>query len=220
MARPRRIWYKGAVYHVMSRGNRRKLIFNNDSDYLRFLRCVKKIQSESGFKIHALCLMPNHFHMIIETGETSLSIIMQKILSIYVEGYNKKYSVTGHLFEGRYKAKLIEDVPYFLESSRYIHLNPVKANMVGSPEKFLYSSYCKYVNSYFPAINNAQKLIISSIWNLTETSRILGFFPKKPHERYRRFVESRVSHREQEQLIQKEFCEDDNWVPWERKKRG
>ena len=137
MARPRRIWYKGAVYHVMSRGNRRKLIFNNDSDYLRFLRCVKKIQSESGFKIHALCLMPNHFHMIIETGETSLSIIMQKILSIYVEGYNKKYSVTGHLFEGRYKAKLIEDVPYFLESSRYIHLNPVKANMVVSPEKFL-----------------------------------------------------------------------------------
>lgn len=129
MARPKRIWYKGAVYHVMSRGNRRKRIFTDDADYIFFLKCINKLKHYYDFKVHTICLMTNHFHMIIETGETTISKIMQELLSAYAEYYNQRYRFQGHLFEGRFRSKLIENEAYFLESSRYIHLNPIKACM-------------------------------------------------------------------------------------------
>ena len=104
MARKKRIWYPGATYHVMSRGNRRTAIFKDVSDHLRFLECVQIIKEKHPFRIHSLCLMTNHFHIAVETQEIELWKIMQKILSIYAEEFNHKYNFTGHVFENRYTA--------------------------------------------------------------------------------------------------------------------
>ena len=109
------------MYHVMSRGNRRTVLFKEKADYLRFLECVEKARKILGFQVHALCLMTNHFHMTIETADTELWKIMQRILHPYSMDFNHKYHFTGHLFESRYTACIIEDDRYFLEVSRYIH---------------------------------------------------------------------------------------------------
>ena len=111
----------------MSRGNRRLAIFRERSDYHEFLECLAMTKETCVFTIHALCLMTNHFHMCIETEDVEIWKIMHRLLLTYAANYNIKYKVTGHLFENRYIGQLIEDDRYFLEVSRYIHLNPVKA---------------------------------------------------------------------------------------------
>ena len=146
MSRKKRIWYPGATYHVMSRGNRRTALFKEQDDYLVFLTYLKRAQELYGFKIHSLCLMTNHFHLALETNDIQLSKIMQKILHPYSMEFNHKYNFTGHVFESRYTACLVENERYFLEVSRYIHLNPVKAQMVRNPIDYKYSSYDLFVS--------------------------------------------------------------------------
>ena len=146
MARKKRVWYPGAVYHVMSRGNRRTAIFKDHSDYIHFLHIIKLISEKHPFTIHSICLMTNHFHLVMETADIELWRIMQKILSIYAEEFNHRYGYNVHLFEGRYISSIIEDDRYFLEVSRYIHLNPVKALMVREPIAYEYSSYGLFVS--------------------------------------------------------------------------
>ena len=218
MSRPKRIWYKGAVYHVMSRGIRRKKIFADDDDYIFFLECIDTFMALHGFKVHSICLMTNHFHMIIETGDTTISKVMQDLLNAYAKYYNQKYGYHGHLFEGRFKSKLIEDEVYFLETSRYIHLNPVKACMVREILDYKYGSYAAFVNDpeYDKQIAYTKTEVLIS--QITTTSRILGFFRKNSREEYRMFVESRFNHALQEMMIQKDFREDDKWLPWEKQK--
>ena len=211
MARKRRIWYPGATYHVMSRGNRRMAIFKDNTDYMFFLEQVSKVRKLYPFKIHSLCLMSNHFHMSLETMDTELWKIMQKILSIYAEEFNYRHGYTGHLFEGRYKASLLEDERYFLEVSRYIHLNPVKAAMVREPLAYDYSSYRLFVNQ---KNNETQRKLDKYIEDLVDTSRVLSGFRNNTKEQYRMFVEGKISHAEQEMLIQKDMKEDDMWLPW------
>ena len=211
MARKKRIWYPGATYHVMSRGNRRTAIFKDISDHLRFLECVQIIKEKYPFRIHSLCLMSNHFHFAVETQEIELWRIMQKILSIYAEEFNHKYNFTGHVFESRYNACLIEDDRYFLEVSRYIHLNPVKAMMVREPLAYEYSSYGLFVNGDGMKAKSKTEMMIS---DLVDTSRVLSCFKYEPKEQYRMFVEGKISHAEQEMLIQKDIREDDMWLPW------
>ena len=211
MARQKRVWYPGAIYHVMSRGNRRTAIFQDRGDYLHFLEITKIIKEKYPFKIHSLCLMTNHFHMAIETVSTELWRIMQKLLSVYAEEFNHKYSFTGHLFEGRYTACIIEDERYFLEVSRYIHLNPVKAKMVREPLDYEYSSYPLFMMDNCE--DNTNK-ISSYIAGLIDTSRVFSCFSNNPKEQYRMFVEGKLSHAEQELLIQKDMKEDDMWLPW------
>ncbi len=205
MPRKNRIWYPGAIYHVMSRGNRRSEIFLKDNDYELFLMYLKMIRDKLGFKIHSICLMTNHFHILIETETVELSKIMQKLLSMYAEEFNYLHGFTGHLFEGRYTAKLIEDERYFLEVSRYIHLNPVKANMVREPLDYDYSSYGMFVEG-----KAGLQGIISEI---VTTDRILEYFDQGDWKEYRMFVEGKNSHEEQEMLIQKDMKEDDMWLP-------
>ncbi len=212
MARKKRIWYPGAIYHVMSRGNRRTPIYKDESDYLHFLECIQMIKEKYPFFIHSICLMTNHFHIAVETKETELWKIMQKILSIYAEGFNYKYGFTGHLFEGRYTACLIEDERYFLEVSRYIHLNPVKAMMVREPASYEYSSYPLFVQTEMKCVQEKKK-ILDELSRITETERVLSCFGNNPREQYRMFVEGKISHAEQEMLIQKDMKEDDMWLP-------
>ena len=204
----------------MSRGNRRSAIFADGSDYLWFLEYILKIKEKYPFKLHSICLMTNHFHAAIETQEVELWRIMQKILSMYAEEYNHKYHYTGHLFEGRYVAQLMEDERYFMEVSRYIHLNPVKAQMVREPLAYEYSSYGLFVgdgaeykdkDGYRSGMSAR---IFETIRELVETERVLKCFRNNPREQYRVFVEGKLSHSEQEMLIQKDMKEDDMWLPW------
>ncbi len=104
MPKKKRIWYPGAMFHVMSRGNRRTAIFKDDSDYVDFLEYLGKVKETFGFKLHSICLMTNHFHMSIETQDKELWKIMHKLLLSYTANYNIKYQLTGHLFENRYNA--------------------------------------------------------------------------------------------------------------------
>lgn len=214
MARKRRVWYPGAIYHVMSRGNRKKNIFEDVEDYVRFLDIVQDAQEMYGFTVHAICLMTNHFHIEIETSEVALSRIMQRIKSLYAEDFNYRHHYSGHLFEGRYNACLILNDRYFLEVSRYIHLNPVKAGMVREPAAYEYSSY----GAYAPCdedrpFGKAGKMIE----DLVDRSRILHMLADsqvEAREQYRLFVEGRASHEEHETLIRKEIGENEFWMPW------
>ncbi|MFN2927083.1 transposase [Lachnospiraceae bacterium YH-ros2228] len=215
MPRPKREWYPGAVYHVMSRGNRRLALFKDREDYLIFLEGVWKAREKYHFKIHSLCLMSNHFHMVIETGDEELWKIMQRILHPYSINFNRKYHYSGHLFEKRYTARLIEDERYFLEVSRYIHLNPVKAKMVREPLAYEYSSYLWFVNDEKSLKGEGKNnKCMDLIRGLVETNRVLGSFGNNARDQYRMFVEGKISHAEQELLIQKDMQEDDLWLPW------
>ena len=213
--RKKRIWYPEATYHVMSRGNRRSAIFQNYIDYVDFLEYMLRVKEKNSFRVYAICLMTNHFHVCLQTLDTELWKIMQKVLSVYAEEFNHRYSFTGHLFEGRYTAQLIEDERYFLEVSRYIHLNPVKARMVRTPLDYEYSSYGEYVNDDHDNMSDKKETSCRRlISELVETSRVLSCFRYNPREQYRMFVEGKISHAEQELLIQKDMKEDDMWLPW------
>lgn len=213
MPRRKRVWYPGAVYHVMSRGNHKGQVFKDDADYLAFLQCVDWIKMKYSFTIHSLCLMTNHFHILLETADTELSKIMQGILSTYAEGYNHKYGYTGHLFEGRFTSCLIEDDVYFLEVSRYIHLNPVKAFLVQNPFDYDYSSYAVFAGEEKPVdrLGLNRRESIELISNLTEASRVLAGFGEEPKKSYCSFVEGPSSEREAD--VQKDIKEDEMWLP-------
>lgn len=99
MPRQKREWYPGATYHVMSRGNRRLVLYKDSDDYLTFLESICKTREKYPFKMHSLCLMSNHFHMIVETADVELWKIMQRMLHPYSINFNRKYKFTGHLFE-------------------------------------------------------------------------------------------------------------------------
>jgi REP element-mobilizing transposase RayT len=156
MTRERRIWYPGAVYHITTRGNRKEPIFRDNNDYSLYLSILKESLERFDAKLYCYCLMTNHVHLIIETGDTSISEIMKRINSLYTKNFNIKYELIGHLFQGRYYSKLIELTAHAVEASKYIHLNPVKANMVSSPEDYKWSSYGMYIGT------DVEKMIISA----------------------------------------------------------
>ena len=216
MPRPRREWYPGAFYHVMSRGNRRLVLYNDEDDFISFLELILETREKYQFMVHSLCLMSNHFHMALETKDVELWKIMKRMLHPYSVNFNKKYNYTGHLFENRYTSCLIEDERYFLEVSRYIHLNPVKARIVRDPLDYTYSSYGLFVNRTKGAeeiIDRKKAKIKEMISEIVETDRVLSAFQPDPHEQYRMFVEGANSHTEEESQIQKDMKEDDKWIP-------
>lgn len=204
MARKPREWYEGACYHIMGRGNRRAAIFKSDEDNLLFLMQLGQIMEKYHFDLHAYCLMTNHFHLELTTKDEPIWKIMKPLMQNYAMWFNQKYGYEGHVFDSRYTSCLIEDERYFLEVSRYIHLNPVKARMVRGPLDYAYSSY----KTYMAETEN------KDITSLVEKERILGAFRNNPREQYRMFVEGKISHAEQELLIQKDMKEDDMWLPW------
>ena len=145
MSRPLRIQYPGAFYHVTSRGNERRDIFKSDRDRERFLEYLQGAAQRYGAVFHCYCLMRNHYHMLLETPDGNLSRIMQHINGAYTTYFNVKRKRSGHLFQGRYHAILVDADAYALELSRYIHLNPVRAGAAQRPEEHAWSSYCHYV---------------------------------------------------------------------------
>jgi REP element-mobilizing transposase RayT len=141
MARPLRIEYPGAVYHITNRGNDKKAVFKDDQDRETFLRILAYVNKRYHWLCHAYCLMDNHYHLMIETPDGNLALGMRQLNGVYTQARNKRYNKTGHLFQGRYKAVLIQKDTHLLEVCRYVVLNPVRARMVEKPEDWRWSSY-------------------------------------------------------------------------------
>jgi len=146
MSRLYRLQGENCLYHITSRGDNKKKIFISEYDYKKFLEYVQKAKDKFRFYLYAYALMSNHYHLQIETPEPNLSSIMHYINGSYTTYYNTKRGKCGHLFQGRYKSILVDKDSYFLELTRYIHLNPVRAKMVKSPEKYKWSSYRGYMD--------------------------------------------------------------------------
>lgn len=145
MARQNRIWFPGATYHITARGNRKSVLFHDSQDIRKYMEILKETKEKYPFDLHAYCLMNNHIHLQLETKDTSTSQIIQVLHTRYAIYLNKRYSLVGHVFQGRYGAKLILDANYFLTVNRYIHRNPVEAKLVSNPQDYPWSSYSTYV---------------------------------------------------------------------------
>ena len=141
MARPLRIEFPGAVYHVTSRGNAKQAIFIDDGDRGRFLDVLSMVVERFHWVCHAYCLMENHYHLLIETPSGNLSRGMRELNGVYTQGFNQRYRRVGHLFQGRYKAILVEKNNHLLSLCRYVVLNPVRVGLIKRPEQWRWSNY-------------------------------------------------------------------------------
>lgn len=141
MARPLRIEYAGAVYHITSRGNERKAVFKTDQDRINFLNTLQHVNKRYHWICHAYCLMDNHYHLLIETPDGNLALGMRQLNGVYTQLFNKLHGRTGHLFQGRYKSILIQKDSHLPEVCRYVVLNPVRAKMAERPDAWKWSSY-------------------------------------------------------------------------------
>jgi len=178
MARPLRIEYPGAVYHVTSRGNRRINIFEDNQDRQIFLTILETVVKRYNWLCHAYCLMDNHYHIMIETPDANISAGMRQLNGVYTQSYNRRHQKPGHIFQGRFKAILVQKENYLLELCRYVVLNPVRAGIVKKTEDWRWSSY------------QATAGIIKKPGYLT-TDWILGLFNTQriaANKRYREFV--------------------------------
>ena len=141
MARPLRIEFPGAIYHVTARGDRRQSIYEDDADRESFLTTLAEVITRCNWLCHAYCLMGNHYHLIIETPDANLSRGMRHLNGIYTQANNRRHGRSGHLFQGRYKGILVDRDNYLQELARYLVLNPVRAGMVKDPADWPWSSY-------------------------------------------------------------------------------
>ena len=171
MARRPRVFAPGLLYHVIVRGNQRRKTFRFDDDYQAYLDRLEKYRAQCHVRIYAYCLMPNHVHLLVETGSTPLAKFMQGLQQSYTQYFNRSYRKVGHLFQGRYKAIICERDKYLLALIRYIHLNPVRAKLATRPERYFYSGH----NSYLT--NGTAKIV-----EVKPILRLLG--GKKAYERF------------------------------------
>ena len=177
MARPLRLEFPGALYHVTSRGNARQKIYLDEEDRRLYLDLLGKEVTQQGWRCYAYCLMDNHYHLLIETPEPNLVAGMRRLNGVYTQVFNRRQRRVGHLFQGRYKAIVVDKDGYLRELCRYIVLNPVRAKAVKRPEQWPWSSYRTTVGE-LPA----------PPWLAVEEVRAL--FPGRGA--YRRFVEQGI----------------------------
>jgi REP element-mobilizing transposase RayT len=185
MSRPLRIEFAGAFYHVTSRGNRRKSIFQDDQDRSTLLDILHKVSQRHHWLCHAYCLMDNHYHIVIETLEGNLSQGMRQLNGIYTMSFNRRHRTVGHVFQGRYKAILVEKESYLWEVCRYVVLNPVRASLVKKPEDWRWSSYRGTAGENKPH----PSLIIDGILGQ------MGQRGREAQRNYRRFVREGMKKR-------------------------
>ena len=141
MARPLRIELAGGLYHVTSRGDRREVIYRDEEDQEDWLFVLGDVCNRFNWRCHAYCEMTNHYHFVVETPEGNLSKGMRQLNGVYTQHVNRRHGLVGHLFQGRFKAILVERDSYLLELSRYVVLNPVRAGMVSEASEWSWSSY-------------------------------------------------------------------------------
>jgi len=208
MARPLRLEIPGAFYHVLARGNERKDIFLDAQDYRRFLRTLGDAAGRHGLRVHAYCLMPNHYHLLLETIRPELSSGMHRINSLYSQHFNRRHDRIGHLFQGRLKALLVGKNSYFLAVHRYIHQNPILAELARRPWDYEWSSCREFLGVRPPAA-----------WLEVETA--LGHFGGSENERraaYARFLESAREDDPSQKAFGQIFLGDSDFVEDMRRK--
>jgi REP element-mobilizing transposase RayT len=174
MARPLRLEFAGALYHLSARGDRQEPIFLNDSDRRSFLDLLGKEVKQQGWICYAYCLMGNHYHLLVETPQPNLVRGMRRLNGVYTQVFNRRRKKPGHVFQGRYKSILVDKENYLLELCRYLVLNPVRAKLVKGPEEWIWSSY--------PATAG---LVKGPPWLAVE--EVLGLFSGR-RKQYRSFV--------------------------------
>jgi putative transposase len=182
MARPLRIEYPDAVYHVTARGNAKNDIFHSDTDRNTFLKILSGVVLRYNWLCHAYCLMDNHYHLLIETPDGNLSVGMRQLNGVYTQKHNWLHQKSGHVFQGRFKAIVVEKESYLLELCRYVVLNPVRAGKTETPEQWRWSSY------RFTAGMKTPPDYLTTDW-------ILGLFHPKKREAqklYRKFVRAGI----------------------------
>ena len=176
MARPLRLEFPGAIYHVTARGNARNAIFIGDEDRALFLDGLGEVVARFGWRCHAYCLMDNHYHLLIETPEANLSRGMRQLNGVYTQRFNRRHGRVGHVFQGRFKAIVVDRDSYLLELCRYVVLNPIRAGVIKKIERYAWSSY--------PATLG---LAERPAW--LETDWVLGQFAKTRAVARRRYAE-------------------------------
>jgi REP element-mobilizing transposase RayT len=180
VARPLRLQFAGALYHVTARGNAREAIFRTTADYERFLELLEQVLSRYGWVCHAYCLLGNHYHLIVETPRANLAAGMRHLNGVYAQAFNRAHRRVGHVLQGRYCAVLVEKERHLLALSRYVALNPVRAGLCRAPADWPWSSYRAMCG------RNSAPPFLTSGW-------LLSCFHSNAHrarDRYRRFVES------------------------------
>ncbi|WP_338778191.1 transposase [Metabacillus sp. FJAT-52054] len=176
MPKPRNWSLKpGSIYHIVSRGIRKTALFEDYRDKDHYLKILQEVQHKYPFKLHSFCLMKNHIHLLIEVIQYQPNVIMQQLNFRYARYFNGRHHYRGHLFEGRFYADPITTISKFLNTTRYIHLNPYKAMAVQQAENYKWSSYPYLVKSLECAILNKDKT--------------LSHFPHPSEENYKNFVE-------------------------------
>ena len=183
MSRPLRIEFKNAWYHVMNRGRRGEDVFLDSTDYQRFIALILETSEMWGLRVAAFCLMPNHYHLLVQTPEGNISRCLRHINGVYTQRFNHRHKVDGQLFRGRYKSILVEADSYLLELVRYIHRNPVRAGLTDHPGRYQWSSYKGYLSQ-------------NKKWDWLYKDFVLSMFSADPRQgisEYRRFMEKEDS---------------------------
>jgi REP element-mobilizing transposase RayT len=178
MPRPARLQLSGATYHVTARGNRRERIFLDDRDYARLLEYLAVVVGRFRWRCHAYCLMPNHFHLVIQTADANISEGMQRLNGAYAQWFNRRHGLTGHVFQGRFHDVIVQSDLHLLELCRYLPLNPVRARLCRHPNDWPWSSYRAASSSEPPP-------------SFLTVSWLLGWFgtePDRAREVFRSFV--------------------------------
>jgi REP element-mobilizing transposase RayT len=183
MARPVRIEFAGALYHVTARGDRGEDIFSDDRDRNALLGILSQICQRFIVSCHAYCLMSNHYHLVLETAEPNLARALRQLNGVYTQWFNRRHERVGHVFQGRYKAILVDRDSYYLEVVRYVLLNPVRAKFVTRAQDWPWSSYRAV---------RGQSLAIQGL----DVNRILSCFaatPERARSAFVRFVDDGVA---------------------------
>ncbi len=204
MARKPRVEFEGAFYHVIVRGNQRQKIFRDDRDRLYYLERIEHYRQRYGFKLYAYVLMSNHVHLLLETGATPLSKILQGIQFTYTQYYNRRYRTVGHLFQGRYKAILCDRDAYLLELVRYIHLNPARLKQPADLARYPWSSHHAYLGKKGPVAVDTT-LVLSQ----------LGNSASRASKAYRKFIDEgrALGHEDRYyETLDQRFLGDENFI--------
>ena len=171
MARPLRLSFENAVYHITSRGNRREQIFYNDEDRKKFLEKINETCLKYSFICFAYCLMDNHYHLFLQTLLPNLSEGMHYLNTSYTNWFKARHKIVGVVFQGRYKSLIVDENSYGVYLSAYIHLNPYRADIVKDLREYLWSSYLDYVDGEKTSVRLDTSLILKHFDNDLETAR-------------------------------------------------
>ena len=182
MTRPIRLEFSGALYHVTSRGDGREAIYLSDDDRVDWLAVLEQVCKRFNWVVHAWCQMSNHYHLLLETPEGHLSAGMRQLNGVYTQSFNRRHARVGHVFQGRYKAILVERDAYLLELARYIVLNPVRAGMVARAQDWPWSS-CRAMLGEVP---------VPAWLNVAHILTAFAAQPERAVARYLAFVEEGV----------------------------